>query len=271
MGRNRSLLLVTLALFCVSNCFPQESFQVPDPTIELKENLIHIYYDILNSLPSDQFIVNLDITDSAGNKIVATALEGDIGKEVGGGRNKHVTWDLEVDEIVMKANIYFEITARRIEPPPPDPEESETITSPGAEDAKSYNRTGIILQSVALPGLGLTRVSGKPHWLKSVAGYGCIAGSILLNQAALRTYDQIDQTPVFNDKRELLDKSIRQDNSSEGLAYAAIGIWVADFIWTLVETSSMKNRIPGAAGSLYVKGSIDQLSFAPLISVSYRF
>ena len=91
-------------------------------------------------------------------------------------------------------------------------------------------RTGIILQSLALPGLGLSRMTGKPHWLRGVAGYGCIAGSIILNRQAISTYDDIDDLEDYDDKNELFQKSLNRDNISEVLAYAAIGIWV-DIGW----------------------------------------
>ena len=269
MGRIISLFPILCFFVCGTTCFAQTSIRIPDPRIELKDNVLHIYYDLLNSDLSDKFVVTLEITNAEGNKINANALEGDIGEAVDGGRNKHVTWDLQADEIVMNAKIYIEINARLI--PSPEPDKEMADQPPVETERKSFSRSGIILQSIVLPGLGLSRVTGKPHWLKGVAGYGCIAGSIILNQTAQRTYDQIDDTPVFDDKRDLHAQSVRQDNISEVLAYAAIGVWASDLIWTSVGTSDMNDPFMGYQKRLTVKGSFDPLSYAPLLSVSYRF
>jgi len=256
------LSLIFICLFLLDPlCHAQTSVQVSDPRLEMEGNIISITYDILNSDPEEKYTISIVIKDENGNNINARALNGDIGEEVSGGNNKQIKWNLEADNVFIDAYVFVQINAKIIPPPKPvimEPEkepvqeEQDNNQATKTEEPKeepplvtkstSYNRTGIILQSLALPGLGLSRITGKPHWLRGVAGYGCIAGSILLNRQAIKIFNEIEDLVYFDEINEAYDKSLRQDNISEILFYTAIGIWVTDFIWTMVGTIDLNNR-----------------------------
>jgi hypothetical protein len=284
MGKALHSLLAFLLILTGQLCYSQTGVRVSDPRLEMVGNTIHISYDILNSAPDGKYTISIVIKDEDGNIIKARALDGEIGEGISGGSNKKITWNLEADNILIDAFIFVQINAKVIAPPTPaiiEPEE-ETVQDdqtdtqpeepPQVTKSSAYNRTGIILQSLALPGLGLTQVTGKPHWIRGVAGYGCIAASVVLNSQAVKTYDGIEDLVYFDEINEAYDKSLQQDNISEILSYAAIGIWVADFIWTLVGTSDLKKKPYTAESSGISLGSnIDPLSNIPLISVTYRF
>jgi len=134
-------------------------------------------------------------------------------------------------------------------------------------------RSSVIIQSLAFPGLGLSRINqGKPHWLRGVAGYGCIAGAIIYNQKAVSSYD--DYLGASDPKKidEYYNNSVRQDNLSEIFMYAAIGIWVTDIIWTIVGSSEKKNS-PNITqlGGISLGGSYTPNSKMPLITLKYNF
>lgn len=150
---------------------------------------------------------------------------------------------------------------------------NETYSYSPAKNTKRLNRTGIILQSVAVPGLGLSRVTGKPHWLKGVAGYGCIGGSIYLNQMAINTYnDEFLSAYEPDEAALLLKKSTNQDNFSEMLAYTAIGIWTIDIVWTIIRSSDLKKDINKSRDlGLSVGSGIDPLFKVPVVEFVYRF
>ncbi len=141
------------------------------------------------------------------------------------------------------------------------------------ENSHNFNRTGIIFQSVAVPGLGLTRTTGKPHWIKGVAGYGSIAGSIYLNQKAIHTYnDEFLAAYEPDEAARFLKKSTRQDNFSEMLAYTAIGIWTIDFVWTIIGTSDLKKDMNKSGNQgLSVGPGIDPVFKIPVVEFVYRF
>jgi hypothetical protein len=295
--------LVILFVLSGPFCYSQTRVRVSDPRLEMVGNTIHIYYDILNSDPDEKYTISVVIKDEDGNTINARALNGDVGKEISGGSNKQISWNLEADNIFLDAFVFVQVNAKAIPPPEPvvvtpagepkeevlqqkqevldDAQESNQPVSnqavsrkepPAGTGSKSYNRAGLVIQSLAIPGLGLSRVTGKPHWLRGVAGYGCIAGSVILNRQAINTYNGIEDLVYFDEINEAYDKSLMQDNISEILSYAAIGIWAADFIWTLVGTSDL-NRPSYSSRSrgLSMGSNINPVSNAPLISIIYRF
>jgi hypothetical protein len=224
-------------------------------------NIITISYDILNSSPEEKYTISLEIKDENGNVIKAQSLYGDIGDEVAGGSNKQISWNLEADNIYIDAYVFVQINAS-IDP----------LFAPGKINSGSYNRTGLIMQSLAFPGLGLSRMSGNPHWIRGVAGYGCIVGSIVFSRQALNTYNGIEDLIYFDEINSAYDKSIQQSNISGILAFTAIGIWVTDIIWTIVGTSELK-EYPYSTDSngFSIGSSIDPMSNAPMLSVRYRF
>jgi len=305
----RKSLILFLCICGIINFLPisGQQLEVSDPRLELRGSTIHISYDILNSSPSEKFTVELEVKDAHGNKIGADALTGDIGEEVSGGANKHIAWDLEVDKIEMDANIYVKVYVTAIPPEEPEvvvpvvkesdeedpgdqksadgdptdqkvaevesktfPEGSARKPSPSNKSGARYNRTGLILQSAVFPGLGLSRYKGGAHWLRGVAGYGCMAGAILMNRKAVNTYAGIIDLSIYNEKEDLYQKSLKQDNISEALAYATIGIWVTDLVWTIVGTSDLY----GTASNnrrFNIKSKVDPVSNTPLIAFTYKF
>ena len=268
-----SVLVISFFLAC-----PLTQGQIPvsvsDPRIEIEDNIIHIYYDILNSTPEIQFKINIEITDADGNVIKARALKGDVGKDVPGGNNKHIEWNLEEDKIFLNAAIYFEINATYVPRPEPMvvPPEEESTEEPPPDESPQFTRMSLVLQSFAIPGLGLSRITDKPHWIRGAIGYGCLAGSVIFNLQARNTYESIEDYPDYDDKQNLFDISVGQDILSDLLGYTAIGIWAMDFIWTMVGTSDLKmSSMKGNARGLSVGGGLDPMTYTPTVRVRYRF
>ncbi len=261
MGKVLLFLLVISFVLTGPLCYSQNAVKVSDPRLEMNGNIITISYDIVNSSSEEKYTISLEIKDENGNVINAQALNGDIGDEVIGGSNKQISWNLDTDNIYIDAYIFVQINATIIAPPAPSKIKSE-----------SYSRTGLIMQSIAFPGLGLSRVSGDPHWLRGVAGYGCIAGSIVLNSQAIKTYNSIEDLVYFDEINSAYDKSMQQSNISSILVFTAIGIWVTDIIWTLVGTADLKRESYSAESKgISFGSSIDPVSNAPMVSVRYRF
>ncbi len=85
--------------------------------------------------------------------------------------------DIGAEQITAKTNIIMDIDKPSIE------------TTDNSYVDRTFSRVGIAIQSLVIPGLGLSRTTGNPHWLKGVVGYSCIGGSILFNKMAISTYD----------------------------------------------------------------------------------
>ena len=92
-------------------CYSQETARLTKPSLELKDNQINIFYDILNSQQTDTFRIWIEITDSTGKIIDAKSVSGDIGYNVSGGNNKMIIWNLAADSIYLDAGIYIQVNA----------------------------------------------------------------------------------------------------------------------------------------------------------------
>ncbi len=258
-------------------CYSQSSVEVSDPRLEVRDNKLVITYDILKGDPGEKYVISIDIRDEQGNTIRANTLKGDVGMVEEGGVGKRIVWDPAADNIFINSQIYVKVNAEIILPPepeePPEPVDlSKTVSPADHVEAKEFSRTGLVLQSLAIPGLGLSRLTGNPHWIRGVAGYGCLAGSVTMNRVALNNYGDIGGLEEYEEKNELYDKAALQNNIASVLAFTAAAIWVTDIIWTLVGTSELKRGSQSAQSKgVSIHGKIDPLSGTPLLSLNYNF
>ncbi len=255
--------------FAFSLCYSQTNVRVSEPRVEKNGLLVHIYYDIMDSDHSEKFSIGLEIIDESGVLIPANALDGDIGENVSGGMNKQIIWDPSADNIFLNAYLNFQVSAKY------SLDLSEEMGAKiGSQEVglKSYNRTNLVLQSLLVPGLGMSRITQKPHWLRAVAGYGCITGSLVFRELARSNYNSVDTFSGYDDKRDTYDLAIRQDNISEVLFYTSVGIWVIDFIWTLIGTKEYKTKsLSRFDQGVSFSGSWDFITYTPTVGIRYRF
>lgn len=294
--------LITIVLACtLINLRAQTGVKVSQPELSLKGGKVQIAFDLLNSSRSEKFTVRVEITGESGNHIPARSLTGDLGEGVPGGNNKKIIWDIEADSIFLDEEIFVEVYALPEAPPEAEiiPEEqedtAETIseetveeeakepveektTEPVAEEppeessGKELSRTSLIIQSLAFPGLGLSRLTGSPHWLRGVAGYGCLATSVILNRSGYNTYQDYLNSEDPNAVDDLFDKAYNAQRTSRILGYAAIGIWAADLAWTIIGTSHMnKDQLSRNRKGFTIGTTVEPVSNVPLIALRYQF
>jgi hypothetical protein len=281
-------LPITIILACIcASIHAQTSVSVSEPELSYKNGLVQIDYDLVNSSKSEKFTVRIEVTNARGNPIPARSLSGDLGEDVSGGSNKRILWDIEADSIFLDEEIFVEVYALpetppvTLKPPEPEPNVTETgetateSTEPAAKEgaAKEFNRTALIVQSLAFPGLGMSRANpGKPHWIRGVAGYGCIAGAVVLNRVAYSTYQSYLNAENSENVDNLFDKARSQKTTSEVLGYAAIGVWVADLVWNILGTSGMnKSQLTENLKGFSVGTTLEPVSAVPVVAMRYRF
>jgi len=247
-----------------SVCHGQITAKISKPRLELEDDHINIHYDILNSLQTDIFRIWIEITDSTGNYLPALSLSGDIGENVRGGNDKMITWDYAADSLYPEAGIFVQINA-------------EILTITEAADIiipeKKISRAGVIAQSMVFPGWGLSRINkGKPHWIKGVAGYGCIAASVVYNKKAVSSYEDYLDASDIGETDKFYKNSVKEDNLSELFAYAAAGIWIMDLIWTIAGSSKL-NKEPSysQAKKISVYPVYKPSMRAQMVTVTYTF
>lgn len=250
----RKFIIAFSVILCswVIQGYSQSQITVSTPEMTLNENNLEIQFDILNSTPEQKFDVRIEITDSEGKRIQSRSLSGDIGDRITGGRDKVINWNLTADKITMDAGLFFQVLAE---------------LSREANAKPELTRKNIILQSLPFPGLGLSKQNpGKPHWLRGVAGYSCVAGSIAF--ISLSTINENKQDLG----QEYYDKSIQQWHVSQGMIYTAIGVWATDLIWNIVATKDLKNEssfYPSKGISIHP--SYHPETRSPLVGFTYNF
>ena len=282
---------------------------ISNPGIQLNGGTIQVSYDILNSKISDKYNIRLVISQANGDIIDATSLLGDVGQDISGGSGKTISWDLLADSVFLNAFINFTIYAKLIPPEKPitaeasnvvaknekiDKEKDDVILEdlepakvlaeesakvkietnyPKSPSSKSeFNRTGLILQSIPLPGLGVSHYTGKPHWLKGVAGYGCIVGALYFSQLSKASYADYSAATETNWQTYYQDVATWQGNISKGFVAGAVGIWVTDIIWTLLGTSDLIIKpLSAETNGFHIKSEYDPAFEIPMINLSYTF
>lgn len=153
-----------------------------------------------------------------------------------------------------------------------DSEPSSSSISNKEASEQSFSRTGLMLQSIALPGLGLTRKTGKPHWIKGVTGYGLAAGSVVFNKMAINSYNDFLSANDTEFAENKLSQASSQDLISEIFAYSAISIWVSEIIWTFAATSDLKKmKYTSEKIGLSVGADYDTYSRSPLLAFRFTF
>ncbi len=256
-----SILVSSLVFYC---SFAQTNTKISKPQLLIENNKLIISYDIMDSEKVELFNIWIEVTDSTGKIVEAHSLSGDIGENIKGGKNKQIFWDLEEDSISLEIGIYVEINAEVVS----SPEQTTVKTQPSA-----IKRSSIILQSAAIPGLGLTRVKkNKLHIIKGALGYGCIATSIIYNKKAVDSYEKYLKSSDQKESKELLNTSKKQDNVSEALVYVAVGVWVTDIIWTIVGTSkAKKDEYVTSRRGLSLSAGYEIYTSSPLLTLTYNF
>lgn len=311
MNVTARLLIFTILVFTLTCVKAQTTVAVSEPELSIKNNKVQIGYDLLNTARSEKFTVRIEVTNGSGELIPAESFTGDVGEHIPGGGNKKILWDIEADSVFLDEDVFFQVIALPEKPPeaeviplaeniqeegqgedetinpaedntrgPGDKEEpvaegsDESVGSGEAENVvtgKEFNRTALIVQSLALPGLGLTRAKEKPHWIRGVAGYGCIAGAIILNRTAYSNYQSYLDSESTREVDELFNKAQSQKTTSQILGYAAIGIWVADLVWNIAGTSNLNEKQAGIKRGISVGAAVEPLSATPQLCLRYRF
>ena len=227
--------LVFITVTC--SLLAQTSARISQPELEVRNNRIVITYQILGSSTADLFNVWIEVTNDNGNAIKALSLDGDVGQNIRGGGMKQISWDYERDNVPLDAGIGVQVFGELLNPGSRAMQPSATDQSSGSIKSatrREIGKPGAILRSVAVPGWGLSAMTGNPHWLKGVIGYGAIASSLVLNSMAYDNYTQYLGSSDVNDFSGFLEKSVNQQKLSKASAYMAAGIWVADLMWTLL-------------------------------------
>lgn len=277
---NRTFVFPVAILVC---CLPQyilaqAALTISKPAGVFKDNVMEISYTIVNGGEGNEYSVELLVWDQDGRIIMPGALTGDVGSGVRGNGEKRMEWDLGKDRLFLHSRIYFEISAKLANPARgasqviSTPAEMNLASSSRTENEKNVTLAGIVGTSLVFPGTGMSRITGKPHWIRGIAGYSFLAGAAFFNFQSIRTYDQITDYTGFETRQDQLRKSVRQDQFSEILAFSAIGIWVSDLVWNVAGWHRYNQRSSeGPSANIRVEPGFDPNTLLPTVGLRVLF
>ena len=259
-----ALFLPLLLLFQLKFCFAQETLTITNPVLDTLGKKLIIKYDILNSKPGEIFNVTLFVTDSRGATLNSKTITGDIGNNISGGTGKQIVWDYISDNVKDEVEISIKIIIKKIEKRPVN----DGITSSG-----SPAKGGLILQSIALPGLGLSKLKeNKPYWIMGIAGYGLIGSSIAFKLASNKNYDNFMNTSDPGKEVDYYNNFKKQKSISKGCIIGAAAIWVTDLVFIFRASSKPKEttRLDQRKKISFI-ADYDFTTNLPLIKLKYVF
>lgn len=275
--KNFILLIASLIIICftASSVFSQSGAQVENIDFYAVGSNLTITYELSKAKKGEYFEVWVKITTDSGKEIVPIAMTGDVGKNVTGGDNKRIIWDIEADNVSIDEEISVEVFARSLGVPKTN-EDAATTKEDYAykEQPKVKGNVSVgkaLLLSAVLPGLGNRYVKGKgAPWLIGVAGYGLIAGSIVMNNSAYNTYEDYKaETSDVSKRNEYYDNAKSKKTTSSVMAGAAIAIWVADLVWTGLQASSANKK--GGLSKVSLNYQYEPMIGKPMIGLNYKF
>ena len=279
MRKSALYFFILLLNFFITNGIAQNLHKVSKPNLELRDDKLIILYSIQHFNSEDKFKVWIEITDGEGNTIDAVSLTGDIGENISGGINKEITWDFKKDNFDTDTEIFVEVSAERIFPPPivtkdtvQDKTTREEVFAEKSIQREEISSGKMLIYSVLFPGLGFVKTDkSKLHLVKGAAGYTFILSSIIYNRVAISNYDKYLVSYEIENSDNYFKKSVRQDNVSEAFAYAAIGIWAAEIVWILMESKNHNSHVAAYGKKIFIEPRFDSNSKTSLICLSYNF
>jgi len=256
-----------LLLLSMVSVLAQSNARIENIDFTAEFSKLVITYDIVKVKSGETFEIWFKVLTVSGKELIPSSAIGDVGKGVSGGPNKRIVWDVEADNVVLDEEFSVEIFARS------QGFQDESI--PEKEQEKEAKPSGIsvggaIALSALLPGLGNRIVKGSgAQWLLGVVGYGCIAGSIVLNSSAYNAYEDYKVAQTVDERDDFYKKAENNNRLSSVLFGAAVVIWVGDLIWTGLQASSARKKSKQSNFSLNY--SVDPYTQKPLLGISYHF
>lgn len=259
------LLISWLMLSVHIAFFGQQKTQITDLRLSFRDNRLEILYNLTGGHASDEYRVWVEISDSAGLRIDARSLSGDLGDQISGGTDKKISWDLTKDDAYFDKEIYVIVKAELL---------SVTKLTKRKPYKKESGYGELFIKSAALPGWGLTEIKrGKPFWIVGVSGYACLIASFMYHQKALDTKDEYENSPYISIEKndELYNKAASQHQTSKWLAYSFAALWIADkIILTIKPGKSVRNMSLNASG-IYFMADYDPVFQNQMFKICYKF
>jgi len=207
------------------------------------------------------------VTGDSGTETIPSAVSGDVGKGVLGGSDKRVIWDMDADNALINEEISIEVFARSEGIKGSETKEKEVVPK---TEKSGISVPGAMGLSILLPGLGNRVVKGSgAQWLFGVVGYGCIAGSVVMNNSAYNAYEDYKVATDPQERDDLYSQAKTKNTVSKVFMGMAIFIWAGDLLWTGLQAGNARKNSSESKVSFI--STYDPVNKTPLFGINYRF
>jgi len=215
------LVIICIFLFIQGLVTAQNTkADIQNVNFTIKDKKIIVTYDIVNYSPIEKFITKLRFYNDLGTEFIPVSIAGDASKEIAGGAQKQIVWDVMKDSVNLVGRIKATVEIEQIK-----------LEPKGATSA---------LYSLLVPGLGDRYVVNtklmtiKPVY-KAVAAYGCLAVGIYQKSKSDKEYNNYEEAISQDEIDQFYDNS-NKANKQYLIFTAAAGLrWGFDVGWVLAK------------------------------------
>ncbi|MCK9269887.1 MAG: DUF5683 domain-containing protein [Bacteroidales bacterium] len=258
------LLIIAGLTFFNHAALAQSKVKVENVKFFMEGEKLVITYDLNKAKANEAYEISVEIATTAGTKIRAFALSGDVGPNVYGGKYKRIVWNLAEDNIYIDDEIVVEVTAEPMG-------QKTAATKPDRSYTGGQKSVGgAMLRSLALPGWGNSYAAdGGAYWLVGVAGYGCLGATLYFNNASYNSYQDYKEATTAGERDQLFQDASDQKDMQNIFLIAAGAIWVGDIIWSGLHAAAV-NKKAAAQSKVMVGSYYDPIAQAPMITLRLR-
>jgi len=209
-------ITIVLSLLAFASAFSQSAAQIKNVDFELVNNEVIITYDIVKHQPGEMFKVWIKVYTAQENELKSASATGSVGENVAGGNRKKITWNPKSDGIFLDNDIYIQVFAA-------------SMSGGGGGAELSMGKWLAI--SALYPGAGNAKMRSNKLWLAAGGvGYGCMIGSILLNNQAAKNYDNYLLSQDITVRNNFYSKAESQKQLSSVFFVLGVVVWTADIV-----------------------------------------
>ncbi len=273
MKQLRFLFLSTSFVFIIlfgNNILNAQDFKIVTKSAKIVNDEVLVTYEFETFKKNQKFKVWIEIKKSTGEKIKVKSLTGDVGKDIEGGKDKQIIWDVLNDKILIDDEIGIEVFATLINNDEQIIIENDIVDN---ENEKTITSGKALLLSAVLPGLGIAKLKQKNSFFAlSVITYGTAAMSYIYNNMAYNNYTEYLDNEIISSESDSFNKSKTQKTMSNVFLYTAAATWTTNLIWTVI-ASSKNNKSTAFYNNnrLNFTVNINRHYKIPEFGISYKF
>lgn len=256
------MAILLISFLTTSLIYGQSGAMIQNIDFYAEGNKLVIKYDITKAKEGETFEIWCKVLTASGKEIIPSvnATSGAIGSGITGGPNKRIEWNVQADNADLSEEFHVEIFAR-----------SDYVKEKTVKPKKEGVSVGAAMAlSALLPGLGKTVVhQGGAQWVWGVVAWGCVAGTVVMNNNAFDAYENYKTATTAVDRDDFYQQAEENNIYSKVFLGTAATIWVIDLISTGIQAG--KVRAQKNKSNLSMNYGYDPFLRKPLLGFRYSF